>query len=164
MKSKVIDNNPTIYLTAKGGGVPQKEKAELTDEQVGKLLEAIQGLLPFLFIMIGLYSGLRREEALAVQWNCVFLDAPTPYISVRRAWRSEHNRPVISAVLKTPAAKRAFWNVNMPGCDEHYLVHRLLRKSVYVPDIWTIVRGTGNAARRNWWGYISQIHRNWHWQ
>ena len=22
-------------------------------------------------------------------------------------------------------AKRAFWNLNMPGCDERYLVHRL---------------------------------------
>lgn len=26
-ESKIIDNNPTTYLTAKGGGVPQKDKA-----------------------------------------------------------------------------------------------------------------------------------------
>ena len=32
-ESKIIDNNPTIYLTAKGGGVPQKDKAALTEEQ-----------------------------------------------------------------------------------------------------------------------------------
>ncbi len=32
-ESRIIDNNPTIYLTAKGGGVPQKDKAALTDEQ-----------------------------------------------------------------------------------------------------------------------------------
>ena len=56
--------------------------------------------------MIGLYSGLRREEILALQWDCVFLDVPTPYLSVRRAWRTEHNRPVVSTVLKTQAAKR----------------------------------------------------------
>ena len=37
------DNNPTIYLTAKGGGVPQKDKAALTDEQAARLLDAIQG-------------------------------------------------------------------------------------------------------------------------
>lgn len=55
--------------------------------------------------MIGLYSGLRREEILALQWDCVFLDESTPYISVRRAWRAEHNRPVISTVLKTKATK-----------------------------------------------------------
>ena len=78
----------------------------MTDQQVSVLLDAVKGLPPYLFIMIGLYSGLRREEALGLQWDCVFLDAPTPYISVRRAWRSEHNRPVISTVLKTPEAKR----------------------------------------------------------
>lgn len=63
--------------------------------------------------MIGLYAGLRREEALALQWDCVFLDAPTPYISVRRAWRSEHNRPVISTTLKTKAARR---DIPIPKC------------------------------------------------
>src|SRR5699024_9178264 len=26
-ESRIIDNNPTIYLTTKGGGVPQKDKA-----------------------------------------------------------------------------------------------------------------------------------------
>ncbi len=72
------------------------------------LLETVKGLPPYLFTMIGLYSGLRREEALALQWDCVFLDVPTPYISVRRAWRAEHNRPVISTTLKTKAAEGIF--------------------------------------------------------
>src|SRR5699024_1984977 len=64
-------------------------------------------------IMIALYSGLRREEILVLQWDCVFLDVPTPYISVRRAWRSEHNRPVVSITLKTKAARR---DVPIHGC------------------------------------------------
>lgn len=59
------------------------------------------------------YSGLRREEILGLQWDCVFLDVPTPYISVRRAWRSEHNRPVISTTLKTKAARR---DIPIPKC------------------------------------------------
>ena len=25
-ESRIIENNPTVYLTSKGGGVPQKEK------------------------------------------------------------------------------------------------------------------------------------------
>ena len=33
-ESHVIDTNPTIYLEAKGGGVPQEERQALTDEQV----------------------------------------------------------------------------------------------------------------------------------
>lgn len=55
---------------------------------------------------------MRREEILALRWDCVFLDGATPYISVRRAWRSVNNRPVISTELKTPAAKR---DIPIPG-------------------------------------------------
>ena len=49
----------------------------------------------------------------SLQWDCVFLDETTPYLSVRRAWRTEHNRPVVSTVLKTPAAKR---DIPIPRC------------------------------------------------
>ena len=85
----------------------------MTDEQVKLLLDTVKGRPPYVFIMLGLYSGLRREEILALQWDCVFLDVPTPYISVQRAWRTEHNRPIISTVLKTKAAKR---DVPIPKC------------------------------------------------
>ena len=44
----------------------------LTDQQVAVLLDTVKELPPYLFIMIGLYSGLRREEILALQWDCVF--------------------------------------------------------------------------------------------
>lgn len=111
-RSHLLDYNPSADISAKGGRTA-KEKDALSDEQVTLLLEATKGLPPYTFIMIALYSGLRREEILALQWDCVFLDAPTPYISVRRAWRTEHNRPVISTVLKTPAAKR---DIPIPKC------------------------------------------------
>lgn len=38
-----------------------------------------------------------------MQWDCVFLDALTPYISVRRAWRNDHNRADISTSEKSVA-------------------------------------------------------------
>lgn len=103
--SKVIADNPTKRINSKGG-VPQKEKEPLTDAQAKKLLDTIRGLPPYVFVLIGLYSGLRREKILALQWDCVFLDAPTPYISVRRAWHEESNRPVINTELKTKSARR----------------------------------------------------------
>lgn len=111
-RNELLDYNPTAAISAKGGK-PTKRKEALTDEQVKTLLETVKGLPPYVFIMLGLYSGLRREEALALQWDCVFLDADTPYISVRRAWRADHNRPVISTVLKTKAAKR---DIPIPKC------------------------------------------------
>ena len=56
--------------------------------------------------MLGLYAGLRREEILGLQWDCVHIDEEIPYISVRRAWRSVKNRPEVTTLLKTPAARR----------------------------------------------------------
>lgn len=66
MESRIIDHNPTIYLTTKGGGVPQEDRQALTDEQAERLLDAIRNLPPYVFVMIGLYAGLRREEILAI--------------------------------------------------------------------------------------------------
>ena len=99
--------------TAKGGGVPQKDRAALTDEQAARLLDAIQGLPPYVFVMLGLYAGLRREEILALKWDSVYLDVDCPYLTVRRAWHTENNRPVILDELKTKAAHR---NIPLPVC------------------------------------------------
>ena len=110
--NQLIENNPSATLSARGGK-SRKKKEALTDEQVNTLLNTVQDLPPYVFVMIGLYAGLRREEILGLQWDCVFLDGQTPYIAVRRAWRSEKNRPVISTELKTSAAKR---DVPIPKC------------------------------------------------
>ena len=112
-ESRVIKNNPTANLSAKGGGIPQQDKIPLTDEQVDKLLDAIKDLPPYVFVMIGLYAGLRREEILALKWDSVYLDTEAPYLTVRRAWHTENNRPVILTDLKTPAAYR---DIPLPDC------------------------------------------------
>ena len=110
--SHLIKDNPARKLNAKGG-TPKKDKNVLSDEQAELLLNTVRDLPPYVFVMIGLYTGLRREEILGLQWDCVFLDGAVPYISVRRAWRSENNRPVVSTELKTKAAKR---DVPIPKC------------------------------------------------
>lgn len=111
-RSQVISYNPCVGISPRGG-CPQRKKNPLTDQQAQALLEAIRGLPPYLFVMIGLYAGLRREEILGLQWDCVFLDAPTPYISVRRAWRSYNKNTEISTMLKSKAAKR---DIPIPQC------------------------------------------------
>ncbi len=77
-EASCLNHNPCEGISGKGGK-PTKKKDALTDQQVEVLLDTVKGLPPYLFIMIGLYSGLRREEILALQWDCVFLDEPTPY-------------------------------------------------------------------------------------
>jgi integrase len=105
LRSGFIDYDPSEELPARGG-VPVKPRQALTDEQVKTLLASIKETPVYLFILIGLYAGLRREEILGLQWDCVFLDAETPYISVRRAWRSVQNRPEVTEKLKSKAARR----------------------------------------------------------
>jgi integrase len=104
--SKIITYNPTRFLSSKNGGVPQKDKEALTDAQVELLLDTIRDLPPYVFVMLGLYAGLRREEILALKWDCVDLNADAPYVMVRRAWHTESNRPIILTDLKTKAARR----------------------------------------------------------
>ena len=110
--SNLIKDNPAKNLNAKGG-IPKKEKEALTDAQAEQLLDTIKDLPPYVFVMIGLYSGLRREEILALQWDSVFLDCEAPYLTVRRAWHTENNRPIIMTELKTKAAHR---DVPLPDC------------------------------------------------
>lgn len=103
--SDIIDKSPCRKLNPKGGK-PPVEKTALTDAQVNTLLDAIKGLPPYPFVMLCLYAGLRREEALALQWDSVYLDDAAPRIVVCRAWHTEHNRPVVTTDLKTKASKR----------------------------------------------------------
>ncbi len=111
-RSHLIEYNPSAQISAKGG-TPTRKKDALSDEQKNILLDTIRDLPPYVFVMLGLYSGLRREEILGLQWDCVFLEAKVPYISVRRAWHTDHNRPVVDTNLKTKAAKR---DVPIPKC------------------------------------------------
>lgn len=63
LENRIIDESPCKNLNPKGGRAP-KEKTALTDKQVSILLDAIRGLPPYPFVMLCLYAGLRREEAL----------------------------------------------------------------------------------------------------
>ena len=106
LESGIVTRSPCTKL--KNGGKPQTEKKALTAEQVQTLLDAIStaktDIVPF--VMIGLYAGLRREEIMGLRWENVVLTGAAPHISVRTALRWEHNRPIISTTLKSPAAKR----------------------------------------------------------
>lgn len=100
-----ISRDPARRLRAGGRGTQKKEA--LTEQEQEILLSAVEGLPVWLFCMIALYSGLRREEVCALQWDCVELSGPAPHIKVRRACRwIRNNRPVVDRLLKTDAAWR----------------------------------------------------------
>lgn len=43
--------------------------------------------------------------------------------------------------------REAFWNLYVPGCDEHYLVHRMRSHEDYVPELSYIAVKNGNIVR-----------------
>ena len=104
VENDIIRKSPCSRL--KRGGVRPEEKPALSAEQVKILIDAVQGTVAYPFIMIGLYAGLRREEILGLQWDCVHLTGSAPYIAVKRALRWENNQPVIEDRLKSKASKR----------------------------------------------------------
>lgn len=42
--------------------------------------------------------------------------------------------------------KRAFWNLHVPGCLEHYLVHLLRSSKDYIPDLSRVAEVDGKVA------------------
>ena len=150
-RNSLIATNPSAQISAKGG-TPRKEKNALTDEQAHILLDTVKDLPPYLFVMLGLYAGLRREEILGLKWDCVFLNEKTPYISVRRAWHSNNNRPIIDTNLKTKAAKR---DIPIPGC----LVKCLSAAKEKALSEFVISDASGNPLAetqfRRLWNYIT---------
>ena len=110
VKNKLINESPCEDL--KAGGKDSPDKVPLTKTQRTRLLDAVKSTRAELFIMIGLYTGLRREEILGLKWDSVYLSDGVSYIAVRRAvkWDGK-NAPIVSELLKSNAAYR---NIPLP--------------------------------------------------
>ncbi len=90
----------------KAAGEPAKEKMPLTAEQSFELFDAVKGTRAYLFVGLGLFTGLRREEIMGLKWDCIFLNAKIPYLSVKRAVHFEGQRGILDDKLKTASACR----------------------------------------------------------
>ena len=105
LEAGVIERPPTRKLRA--AGKTSAPKKALTETQVQELLETVRGLSVEPCVMLGLYTGMRREEICGLLWDSVELDGPAPHVIVRRACRWPKNTAgEISDVLKTDAAAR----------------------------------------------------------
>lgn len=150
-RAGVVRHNPCAGLRA--GGKKSAEKEALSRQQMQTLEDAVAGTRIYPFVMIGLYAGLRREEILGLQWDCVHLDGAAPYISVRRALRWVHNQPVVSDELKSAAARR---DVPIPPM----LVGCLADQQRTATGDYVISSSDGQpwsmTAYRNAWRYITR--------
>ena len=100
----LITRSPAAKL--KAGGRKPEEKTALTREQCAQLEEAVKGTRAWLFVLLGLYAGLRREEICALQWRDIDLEAEPPRLTVNRAMRFTGSKAVLAPSLKSRAAHR----------------------------------------------------------
>ena len=101
----MVKSNPCKKL--KAGGAPSKPKTPLTDEQQAELVAGVRGTRAELFVLLGLFAGLRCEETLGLLWSDVHLGA-MPYIDVRHTMTfPTSNQGVFSDELKSEAARRS---------------------------------------------------------
>ncbi|OUN13779.1 tyrosine-type recombinase/integrase [Flavonifractor sp. An91] len=99
-----LRTSPADHVRA--GGKRATEKVPLSEGQQAALIKAVDGTVALPFVMLGLYAGLRKEEILGLQWDCVALSGPAPYLSVERTCTHVSNSAVVTSTLKTKAAKR----------------------------------------------------------
>ena len=104
-----VDNGMILRSPAekiKPGGAKAKEKSALTYEQCTQLEDAVKGTRAYIFVMLGLYAGLRREEICGLQWKDVNLKADPPRLTVNNAVQFTGGKAVFPSPLKSKAAHR----------------------------------------------------------
>lgn len=90
----------------KAGGAPTEEKVPLTPDQCAALEDATKDTRAYLFVLIGLYTGLRREEICGLRWSDLDLNATAPHLTVNNAVRFDGGKGIFPSPLKTKAAHR----------------------------------------------------------
>lgn len=152
VENRLAITDPTVGK--KAGGVPAAEKEALTPEQQRILVDAVRGTRAYLFVMLCLYAGLRREEALGLAWSDVHLDGAYPYIDVTHAVHFEGTRGVRTETLKTASARR---RIPIPG-----ILSDALRASERPYEL-VVAAADGSvcssSAFRRLWGIITSRSR-----
>lgn len=107
--SCAVDNGLTFRSPAEkviAKGKKAEEKVALTKEQSAQLEQAVAGTRAYIYVMLGLYAGLRREEICGLQWRDIDLQAVPPRLTVNHAMRLSGNKAEYPAPLKSKAAHR----------------------------------------------------------
>lgn len=137
----LIVKNPTEGLKITPHARPEKPKV-LTPQQVRALLTADLPPKARAFVGLCLYCGLRKEEALGLQWGDIQRDR----LTVCRAVSIVKNQPDPSQELKTPAAHRT---IPLPSPLQEIL-KQLPLSGLYVVSKSDGGPMTGMAFRRMW--------------
>ena len=57
--------------------------------------------------------------------------------------------------------KKAFWNLYVPGCTEHYFVHQVRKSRDYIPELDFVLEEDGKIIGQNVFVKSSNPQDNW---
>lgn len=124
VENNIILRSP-VTDSIKAGGDPAEDREALTPEQCRKLLQAARGHSDdmYAFVLLGLYTGMRRGEIMGLCWDCV--DLENRVIHVRRQLALVPPRQVeLTETLKTRGSAR---DIPLPFGVAEYLAARKKR-------------------------------------
>jgi integrase len=93
----LVGRNVAALVKATPGSAPGRPSKSLTVEQARKLLTAARETRWYAYILVGMVTGIRTEEARGLTWDLVDLEEPS--IAVYRSVRSHGD-------VKTPKSRR----------------------------------------------------------
>lgn len=101
-ENHLMVEDPTIGIKITRISAPDKAKF-LTEDEYKQLLENVSEPRALVFCSLCLYAGLRRGEALGLQWT----DISDGELKIQRGLTFEENQPTSDQSLKTKAAYRS---------------------------------------------------------
>ena len=49
--------------------------------------------------------------------------------------------------------KKAFWNLSVPGCNEHYFAHQVRRREDFIPELDLVLEDDGKIMQELFYIY-----------
>lgn len=128
IENDIIPRSPTFNKKPTAEN-PEKVKA-LTDAQCEALLKATKGTRVYPFIVVCLFSGLRKGEAAGLMWKDLDFDNRIIHVQRSIVWPISNRQGEVNDMMKTEAAHR-----KIPMSPEIYnllLQEKKRTKSMYV--------------------------------
>ncbi len=150
LENGLLRSNPCVKSIRAQGKRPE-EVVPLTDEQCRKLLEATKGTRVYVFILLCLYCGLRRSEALGLMWKDIDWQNRTLTVNRSVVHPADNRRGEINEECKSSAAHRTIPIVS----DLYNELARLKRtsKSLFVISM-SDGRFLTDTSFRNMWDIV----------
>lgn len=146
IENEIIPKSPTFKKKPTADD-PKKIKP-LTDEQCKALLKATSGTRVYPFVVICLFSGLRKGEALGLMWKDIDFDNRMIHVERSIVYSESNRHGFISTDMKTDAAHRI-----IPMAPEVEQVLRAEKKKTNSAYVFSMKNGqflTAESFRSMW--------------